>query len=395
MSTFRPDTEADVAAIIRWAVAEAQPLELLAGGSKRGLGRPSQADHTLDLSALSGILDYEPAELVLTASAGTPLSAIEETVAARSQMLAFEPPDWRALLGTQDRTPTLGGMVSCNLSGPRRIKAGAARDHLLGFRGVNGRGDPYRAGGKVVKNVTGYDLCKLLAGAYGTLTALTELSIKVLPRPETVRTVVAIGLDEGEAITAMTDGLNSPHEISGAAHLPVSLSPIGGAAATLLRVEGPAPSVAHRCAALRAMLRESTELDDDASGTVWRDVGDVAFLAEPRARAVWRVSVPPASGAVVLHAIRRACDARAYFDWGGGLLWVAAEGDDGGAAAIRGAIAAHPGSHATLIRASDSLRASVPVFQPLAPALAAISSRVKHGFDPLGVLNPGRIYAGA
>ena len=395
MTGFRPTSAAEVASVIRWAAAEAQPLELRGGGSKRGLGRPLQVEHTLALDGLAGIVDYEPAELVLTAAAGTPLAEVESTVLARGQMLAFEPPDWGHLLDSRDCVPTLGGAVACNLAGPRRIKAGAARDHLLGFEAVNGRGEVFRAGGKVVKNVTGYDMCKLVAGSHGTLVALTELSIKVLPRPETARTIVAFGLDDAAAVVAMAAALNSPHEVSGAAHLPHDLAvAVGfGAAATLLRVEGFPPSVAHRCEAVRGLLGADTEeRDDAATALLWRMLANVDLLAEPRGRPVWRISVPPAAGATVAKALAAAA---LFYDWGGGLIWAAMPESlsDGGAAAVRRAVAPHEG-HATLVRGAAGLRASVDVFQPLDGPLAALSARVKSGFDPLGILNPGRMTAG-
>lgn len=314
-------------------------------------------------------------------------------------MLAFEPPDWRALLGTPDREPTIGGVLACNQSGPRRIASGAARDHFLGFAAVNGRGEGFKAGGRVVKNVTGYDLCKLMAGSHGTLAALTEITIKVLPRPETRRTVVLQGLDDAAAVRGLCAALGSPHEISGAAHLPASVAAracVGSAevAATLLRLEGPEPSVAYRCAAVRRELGADSELDEAETLRVWAAIGDGAPLAEPRERAVWRISVPPASGADVAEAILRALPAELYFDWGGGLIWCAVEAGqpDGGAVALRAAVGT--AGHATLIRAAESLRASVPVFAPEPPPLAALSARVKDSFDPRRVLNPGRMYAG-
>ncbi|HZB91717.1 MAG TPA: FAD-binding protein, partial [Stellaceae bacterium] len=219
MTRFRPEDEQRLVEIIAAAVAQEEPLELVAGGSKRRLGRPQQLPHIVDLSAFAGIRDYEPAELVLTAGAATPMSAIEAALAAAGQMLAFEPPDWRALLGSASGG-TLGGAVLTNLSGPRRIKAGAARDHFLGFRGVSGRGEAFKAGGKVVKNVTGYDLAKLVAGSFGTLVAVTEVTLKVLPRAPAERSLVLRRLDDGAAQHAMTAALSSPHEVSGAAHLP-------------------------------------------------------------------------------------------------------------------------------------------------------------------------------
>src|SRR3954451_11246057 len=195
MGSFRPDTPQQAAEVVAWAAAEQQPLEIVAGGSKRALGRPLQVGDVLDTAALAGISDYEAAELVLTAGAATKLAEIETRLAENKQMLTFEPPDLRALLGAEDKDQTIGGVLSCNLAGPRRPKAGAARDHLLGFQAVNGRGELFKSGGKVVKNVTGYDLCKLVSGAYGTLGVLTELSIKVLPRPETVQTILVFGMD--------------------------------------------------------------------------------------------------------------------------------------------------------------------------------------------------------
>ncbi len=301
MTHFTPGDAQEVSEVLGWACADEEPMELLAGGSKRPFGRPLQTAHTLDLSRLAGILDYEPAELVLTARAATPLAEIEAALADRRQMLAFEPPDWRALLGTGEHGQTLGGVIACNLSGPRRIAGGAARDHLLGFHAVNGRGERFKAGGKVVKNVTGYDLCKLLAGSHGTLAALTELSIKVLPRPETASTLLFAGLDDAVALRLLSAAMCSPHEVSGAAHLPraaAARSSVArfGAAVTALRLEGPAPSVAHRAEALRRELGDADALDAAATARLWREVGDASLLAEPRERSVWRLSVPPASG---------------------------------------------------------------------------------------------------
>ena len=402
MTEFCPADAAEVRDVVAWAMAEEQPLELLGGGSKRPFGRPLQVAHVLDLSRLSGILDYEPAELVLTARAATPLDEVEAAVAASGQRLAFEPPDWRRLLGTEARRQTIGGVLACNLAGPRRIVAGAARDHFLGFHGVNGRGELFKAGGKVVKNVTGYDLCKLLAGSHGTLAALTEISIKVLPRPELTQTLLLCGLDDAAAVRAMAEALNSPHEVSGAAHLPAATACRSGVAevaalgraVTALRLEGPEPSVAYRLDALRqAFAALATEcLADAPSLALWREVGDATLLASPEL-AVWRVSVAPASGALVAAAVAARIACTLFYDWGGGLLWLAVAGqDDCGAGAVRAAVAGQ--GHATLLRAPEAARAAQPVFETLPAPLAALSARVKASFDPRGVLNPGRIHAG-
>ncbi len=395
------------------ALAADEPLELVAGGSKRGLGRPMQTPRTLDLSRLSGIRDYMPSELVLTAGAATPLAEIEQALEQNRQMLAFEPPDWRSLLGAAQTQPTLGGALACNLSGPRRIKAGAARDHFLGFRAVSGRGEIFKSGGKVVKNVTGYDLSKLMVGSYGTLAALEEVTVKVLPRPERILTVVLCGIDPAVATQAMSRALSSPHDVSAAAYLPAN-SPMTAAAETVaLRLEGPEPSVAFRHERLLAELAAECEfavLEDDASANFWRAIRNVEPFAALADHAVWRVSVAPARGAEIGEAITRAVNAIWYLDWGGGLVWVAVpvrearglkangvengRGEDGGAEVIREAIRGpdgHGTGHATLIKGSAALRRAVPVFEPQPPALAALAARVKEAFDPRHILNPGRM----
>jgi glycolate oxidase FAD binding subunit len=392
------------------ALAANEPVELVAGGTKRGLGRPLQVPRTLDLSEFSGIRDYQPNELVLTAAAATPLAVIEAALASARQMLAFEPPNWCALLAVPAGDAvrrTIGGALACNLSGPRRIKAGAARDHFLGFRGVSGRGEVFKSGGKVVKNVTGYDLSKLMAGSYGTLAAFEEVTVKVLPRPEHTETVVLCGLDSVAAARAMGRALGSPHEVSGAAYLPAgataaltSLADLPGIAA--LRLEGPPPSVTFRRERLLAELAtdcDSTVLEDDASTAFWRAIRDVEPLARLADRTVWRVSAAPSRGAELGEAIARAVDATWFVDWGGGLLWIAVAAgkdgaEDGGAALIRGAIRGADGrgtGHATLVKGSAALRRAVPVFEPQPPALAALAARVKDSFDPRHILNPGRM----
>ncbi len=395
-----PKSADDAAQAVSWALANNQPLEIIGTGSKRALGRPVQAAHTLSLAALNGIVAYEPEELVLTAQAGTPMSAILAALAARNQQLAFEPADLGPLLGRAAGEGTLGGVLSAGLAGPRRIKAGAARDHLLGFQGVNGRGELYRGGGKVVKNVTGYDLPKIMAGAFGTLTVLTEVTVKVLPAPETTQTLVMAGRDLSAALALMTRAMQSPYEVSGAAHLPADIaarSAVGavaglGNAATLVRLEGFSPSVVARVAVLKDELGADLVLDDAASLALWREVADVGYFAAEQNRLVWKISVPPSDAPKVAEALTTTLGADVFFDWAGGLIWAALApqaGDDG---AVRACL---PGSgHATLIRAPQALRQSAAVFQPLPDGLMALSRSVKASFDPQGLFNPGRLYAG-
>ena len=405
MTAYTPSDGDQLRDMVAYMVAERVPVELFGAGSKRALGRPAQTEHSLDLSKLTGVRLYEPEELVMSAGVGTALGDIETKLAEHHQQLAFEPADYGPLLGGAAGAGTIGGVFACNLSGPRRIKAGAARDHFLGMSGVTGRGEVVKFGGRVVKNVTGYDLCKLLAGSYGTLAAMSEVTFKVLPAPEKTRTVLIHGLDDARAITAMGDALNSANEVSGAAHLPEVLagrSRVGRVALpytaiTALRIEGPEPSVLHRCTALREQLAgygEIEELHGHNSATFWREVRDVLPFAQEQQRQVWRLSLPPKTGASVVAAIRQALDVEAYYDWGGGLVWLAsAPLPDAGHAAVRQAIGA-TGGHATLMRASPDVRAAVPVFQPQEQGLAGLTKRVKEGFDPNRVLNPGRMYAG-
>lgn len=406
METLEPRDAGEVLDAVRWAVAGEQPLELVGNRTKRAFGRPFQATCTLDLSALSGIVSYEPEELVLTVRAGTPLAEVEALLAGRRQQLAFEPADWGPLFGAGVGRQTVGGVLACNLSGPRRIKAGAARDHFLGFEAVSGRAERFKAGGRVVKNVTGYDLCKLLAGSHGTISALTEVTLKVLPAPERTRTVVLLGLDDAAGVAALTRALHGSFEAAGAAHLPARVAAVSGvpavadagASVTAVRLEGFGPSVDYRAGRLVAELgglAPAVELEDDASAAFWREVRDAAAFVHRPERVVWRLSVPPSQGPAVAARIGARLDADWYFDWGGGLVWLAPEapGGDGGAEAVRGAIGPE-GGHATLVRAPETLRASVSVFHPQPAPLAALSARVKSGFDPKHILNPGRMWAG-
>ena len=401
--TLKPRDAKEVEEAVRWAVSDGKALEIVGQGSKRAIGRPSQTDLTLDLSALTGVTLYEPEELVLSARAGTPLAEIETLLDEHNQQLAFEPMDYGPLLGGAAGKASLGGAIAANLSGPRRIKAGAARDHFLGLSAVTGRGDTIKSGGRVVKNVTGYDLCKLLAGSWGTLAAMTDITLKVLPKPETEATVLVEGLDDVQACAAMAAAMGSAYDVSGAAHLPDHVASWFDSlpkpeASTVLRLEGFAPSVAHRQETLAALMKPFGPvaiLGENESRALWRSIRDVkAFAAEAaHTRPLWRLSVPPARGHEISATITPA--AQMFYDWAGGLVWVAMPfADEPGAEAVRRAVATI-GGHATLIRAPASVRASLDVFQPEEPALAALSRRVKESFDPQGVLNPGRMWAGA
>jgi glycolate oxidase FAD binding subunit len=389
MATLKPSSMAEVGAAIEETLARRESLEIVGRGSKRGIGRPSEATDVLDVSQIAGIVSYEPEELVLTARAGTTIKEITEALAARRQMLAFEPPDFTQLLGTG--SGSIAGAFASNLSGPRRFKSGAARDFILGFSGLNGRGEAFRAGGRVVKNVTGYDLPKLMCGSWGTLAVMEEVTLKVMPAPETQVSVGIQGLSHVDAVKAMTAALQSSAEVSGAAYVPASDS------LTMLRIEGIEASVRARADIIKDLLKAAgslSVLDEASSMAFWTGIRDLSPLASLLDDHIWRLSVPATSSAQVMAQISQAIDAKYYCDWGGGLIWLAVPGEpEAHAQTIRSALLPG-GGHATLIRAPAAVRRSTPVFEPQPKALAELTRRVKLSFDPGRVLNRSRMYEG-
>ncbi len=410
MDILKVRDAADVEQAVRAAIASEQPLEIIGHGSKRQIGQPMATNAVLDISALNAVTAYEPNELIVTVEAGAPLADVMSLIDSKNQQFAFEPVDTAPLLGTK-AGGTIGGMIGAGLAGPRRVKAGAARDHLLGAHAVSGFGDSFKAGGKVVKNVTGYDLCKLLAGSWGTLAVMTEVTLKVMPRPEAERTLVLRGLDDLAANRAMTAALGSPFDVSGAAHVPASglRAEVGGLdrlgsprqAVTLLRLEGILASASHRAASLAAALAPFATveiIEDAASAEVWSTIRDAQPFAAGGALGawpVWRIVCPPASGGALGQALARMSGGDVIYDWGGGLIWAALPPKgDAHAAAVRQRVEAASG-HATLIRATDEVRRNVDVFHPQTSGLAALSERVRLSFDPKHILNRGRLIRGA
>lgn len=387
---------------VQWALAEQAPVEVVGYGSKRGLGRPVQTEHAIALPGYSGVILYEPNELVLTAKAGTPIAELERLLAANGQAFQFEPMDYGPLLGQPAGQGSLGGLLATNLCGPRRLKSGSARDHVLGVRVVSGRGELFKSGGRVVKNVTGYDLSKGMANSWGTLGIATEITFKVLPTPEMETTLVIRGLADDEALRAMAIAMGSSGEVASAAHLPVNVagrvidSALKGEASTLLRLEGFAPSVADRAAMLKKLLATAGTIDMlpvEVSRRLWREVRDVIPFADATDRPVWRVSMVPMEAYKLVASLRMGAAVDAFYDWQGGLVWLRMEGDPE-AEAVRALIRKYGGGHAMLVRAPVNMRAALPVFEPQPAPLAALSKRLKQQFDPSGILNPGRIVAG-
>jgi glycolate oxidase FAD binding subunit len=421
----RPDQPEQLIELIQWAAGSSTPLEVLGGGSKAGIGLPLATEHLIQLSGFSGVSDYDPVELVLTAGAGTPLQEIKDLLAEQNQILAFEPPDYSSLFGISSSTKngngtddnsrpipggTLGGTLAGNISGPRRFFAGAARDHFLGFKAVSGRGEPFKSGGRVVKNVTGFDLSKLMAGSWGTLAVLWQVTVKVLPAPEKTRTLLLLGLNPEQAKQVMIGAAASAHSISGAAHLAHALASQSSVSyvnsvdsgVTALRVEGPAASVDYRLEALRKLfLNENFQLEElhsKNSKTLWQEIANLSLFKgspldsndrDPQDN-IWRLSLPPATSWQALSQLLELGVKRWMFDQAGGALWLACPNSISGVQ-IRNTLSQHDG-HATLWRSDHSTEQTLPIFQPQSAPVAALSQRVKNSFDPVGILNPGRMY---
>ena len=394
-----PASEAEAAGLIQSHFDSAMPLALCGGNTRSGFGNPVAAETRLSSSALSGIVAYQPAEMVMTARAGTPLAEIETALAENGQFLAFEPMDHRGIMGTSG-VPTIGGVLAANASGPRRFAlAGAARDHLLGTRFINGRGETIRAGGRVMKNVTGLDLSRLLAGSHGTLGFLTEVTFKVLPAPKTAQTLIVSGVSEADAIKLMAAAMALPLEVSGAAHLPYSVlstfvdGALDGDSATCLRLEGLPESVSVRIGKLRdyAQTFGAIQLLDGAeSQLLWREIRDAKPYADGSQRPLWRVSVAPSEAEKLVSAMRLEAAVDAFYDWQGGLIWMRMDGTPE-ADILRALVRRHGGGHATLIRADKAARTLIPAFEPQLPAIAALNARIRQKLDPKGIFSPGKM----
>lgn len=401
-SDMKPDTEAALAEIITSASAGTTSLEITGGGSKRAIGRPSMASHLVSTRALRGITLYEPNEMVMSARAGTLVTEVQTMLAKHNQMLAFEPTELGGLVGGETRLATIGGVFATNASGPRRVTAGAARDHLMGIRAVNGRGEIFKNGGRVMKNVTGYDLCKGLAGSWGTLAVFSEVTFKVMPKPPASTTLVMLGLSDEIAVEVLCSVMGTPYEISGAVHiqktLAVTLDHMAlrgqGKSVTAFRLEASPKSIIYRREKLMAALKvygEIYDIDQQSSELFWDEMTRLSVF-EASDHPLWRISTAPTKGPVIVAAISRYMPVLAVYDWSGGLVWLDVPvTSDAGAADVRRVIASH-GGHATLIRAAAATRAETDVFQTLEPGVQRISQKLKATFDPANILNPGRMY---
>jgi glycolate oxidase FAD binding subunit len=399
---LRPAADWELKSLIAQLGEQRVPIEIVGAGTKRSIGHPVVAGAMLSTASLRGITLYEPTELVMSARAGTPVSQIEVELASRGQMLPFEPLDYGPALATPAGQQTIGAVFATNNSGSRRISVGSARDHLIGVRGVNGRAEIFKSGGRVMKNVTGYDVARSLSGSWGTLAVLTEVTFKVAPLPDDMVTLVYTGLPEDLAVELMSLALGTPYEVSGTVHYTAGhaarLKTAGlqgeKTSVTALRIENFMKSVRYRKARLAQALSaygQPMELDLEASLAFWSE--HRRMISTPASDAIlWRVSTAPSKAAELVAVLRRHMPVEVTYDWSGGLMWIEIPAcADAGAADIRRAVAML-GGHATLIRASEPVRRQVEVFQPQAPAIEKIARGLKQAFDPMGLLNPGRMY---
>lgn len=409
MTIERPSHLDDMLSLIADAMADATALSVSGHGSKSDWGYSISNARTVLLDRLTGVIDYQPEELILTVRSGTSMDEINNILIKENQMLGFEPPDPSVLFSRKKSAKnkgSIGGVLGTNSSGPRRLTAGAARDFLLGFEAASGRGERFRSGGKVVKNVTGYDLSKLICGSFGTLAIMDEITLKTLPRPETTKSILFPVVDLATAVKQIAAIMATPHEPSAAAILPSEIASLAGfdmgKMLVVVRLEGFDISVNSRATALLSLYQGGELMDDKASQKLWLDIRDVALLADSCndvRRDIWKVSCPAASAPMVIKALPEESDIRYYADWAGGLLWLDVPADDSKTVSshgviLRQAIAENGGGYAQLICDSGKTRQLVPPFQPLSLPQMSLHKRIKAAFDPMGVLNPGRMHHG-
>ncbi|MBN9245975.1 FAD-binding protein [Hyphomicrobium sp.] len=401
---FRPAAEWELQSMIARLAREKRGIEVVGHGALRNTGRVASSDVVLTTSGLKGVTLYEPTELVMSARSGTPVFEIEQILAARGQMLAFEPVDLGPATGAPGGALSIGGVFATNFSGSRRIAVGSARDNLLGVRAVNGRGELFKSGGRVMKNVAGIDVARGLTGSWGTLAVMTEVTFKVAPLPQTMQTLAFVGLPDDLAIEALGIAMATPLEISGAVHLPKNCAERlkvpklkgVGQSLTLLRLETFSTSIDERKEKLKTALKvygNPIELDPEETFGLWSEFRTLSVMPFSTDTSLWRISTLPTKAPEIVAAIQKFMPSVAFYDWSGALIWLEVPAAaDAGAADVRRAVAVR-GGHATLIRAEPEIRSTVDVFEPLKPEIERLTRGIKSAFDPSGLLNRGRMYA--
>ena len=402
---YMPRNEVELAGYVKDANAGRHPLEICGFRSKREAGRPINASAVISAAKMSGITLYEPKELVISAKAGTPLYEVEAELAQHNQELAFEPADFCRIYGEDALSASIGAIAAMNISGPRRILRGAARDNMLGLQAVNGEGSAIKSGGRVMKNVTGVDLVRGLSGSWGTLSVFTEVTFKVMPKAPESRTAIFLGLADEAATGVMSAAMGTPYEVSGTVHLHGALAArlsdqeIAPArtALTALRLEGAPRSLGYRIERLRRELApfgDTYELDPQRSKDFWADIRALSFLSSDFDRPLWRITTAPSKAALIVRALSAFFEVNAAYEWSGGLLWLELpSSSDASVTEVRRVLAEFD-ADSMLMRAPRAVRAAVEVFHPLPFTKMKIVQALKNAFDPAGILNPGRMYAG-
>lgn len=399
-----PLVDRDLMDLIVEANENGTKLEILGHGTKRSIGKIHPEAVPLTMRRFSEITLYEPSELVLSARAGTSIVEIERTIKSYNQQMPFEYLDFSKILGTDPSWGTIASLFASNFSGSRRILKGSARDHLLGVKAINGRGETFKSGGRVMKNVTGYDLAKFMANSWGTLAVMTEVSMKLLPKPPSECTLFLYGLADDIAMEALRCAVNTPYEVSGAAHLTrehafpclEGVSYVRDKALTAIRLENTPKALAARSEKIKDLLNAFGDIyyiDEPESQLFWQNMRQLMFLTG-HDDAIWRISTSPMHAYQTAQQIKKLVDCDISYDWAGGLLWATTRGvSDMGSSDIR-RIVAHAGGHATLIRPKANVADFVSPFHPLDPAHMKLTKGIKAMFDPQAVLNPGRMYDG-
>ena len=401
-SILKPTNEKEISEIIKECYKKNIPLEILGLGTKRSIGRNFQFEKTLDLSNYSGIIDYKPEELYIKVKSGTPIKDIKNELEKNNQHLAFEPVDFGFLFSGKKDEGTIGGVMSCNFAGPRRFKAGSIRDHILGFKGINGRGEIIKSGGTVVKNVTGYDLSKILSGAFGTLAVLSEITIKVLPKPESNKTLFINNPHLKKGLEYLHLSLSSSSDPSGAVFYPEIFrsfftfndltfsGPI-----TAIRMEGSTLSIDHRIKKLTDEIKvtnsETNVLSQDQSDIFWEDTRNLKVFSKLKENLI-RIVIPASEAFETLNRLKD-FDAKYFVDWGGSLIWLQLDSINTKILKDIKTIVRTASGYLTIIKIEENLKASIDVFT-VDPVKHEISEKIKKSFDPKMILNPGKMYIG-
>lgn len=402
VTIFKPNSENEISEFVKFCNQKNIPIEIKGSGSKSNIGRNFQSEKTIDLSGYSGIIKYEPEELYIKVKSGTPINEISRELEKHNQQLAFEPTDFGYIFNGKSNPGTIGGTMACNFSGPRRFKSGSVRDHVLGVKIITGRGDSVKSGGTVVKNVTGYDLSKIITGSYGTLAVISEISIKVLPKPPSIKSLIIHNAQLKKSLDYLNIALSSSSDISGAVFYPEYFNEkfklndlVNKGPLTALRVEGVSSSIDDRVQKLideLGLLRDEINfLNDEQSRIFWSNTRDLKVFSNTDKNLI-RIVTPPSETLNIINSLKK-ISSRYFIDWGGNLIWMEIEKINASIIKDINIMTDKANGYFTIIKLDDSLKAGLDVFK-IDPIKFKISEKIKKSFDPKRILNPGKMYSG-